>query len=1201
MAKKNLLVAFGLMGIALSANAQKVVSVGFESGEKTYTTPWALTPGGTFGDWVNKQDQDNWDEKCTDAPHSGEYCMMLDNTNPVIENQFLGNSWDRGFKIGRIPLKDNTPYRVSFWVRAEPAWYNNTTGGDISTRVKSSLSIGREYFDNELISPSGVSYNYNFANNMTGEWTRLSYVTFNTNKALLDARALQRYGENDVYVSDDAAHGAGTLVGNGAQGFEENSYFLIINCYDPTIYYIDDIVVEENVAVAGTYFYEDKVQIDLGYPTNITTLARENRGSVVLDPSCIKITVNGEEQPVEFLEGKEDGYIYAFFEGGSTAAYNADVKVEFTPSADCPIMYSTDKRPSADVESDMVILGFTGETAQYNENIPDVVPSAFQAPELVSSTPESDSFDLESLSEVSATFSTTLDITSTSAILYLNGIPTDLSNNMTLSEDLKTINVKLPANLADGDYTLAFENLMSDMGMESYIAQKVNFSIGIDNTMVESEDIYCPDFDAVQNGTFPVGWIASDNGNIHQYGLTANGEVVNYDWGGNTGGGGPRMFGDFTGGGFSKALYWRSLDGAGTCTLTYGEQVKDWILADGSVDPNMDPELGLYLEPKKYSIDFLMCAWKYQDGLFYDSSKGEVDNNNQNGYQYPKFNFTVEDLNGKVFARFDNVEAKPCVNNGRTLNGKPTRSNTDFTIDQPGYYMLKFTGFGSVELLMANCKLITMPSKASYYKQELQKAIDEAELVWLENSDEMYDGETCKALVAETEAAKAAIKNAVYHSAREIEDEIANLQALSNALVTRRNNIDSYNESIEAASAKVEDIKASKYINANGVKDAIANVEKYQAINPTTLSDAELAEAVPAVKAAANALANLEACTDLLTWGIYKAAQTAEKVGTNIANVDWTSAVSDDRAIADVINKANKLRVLQILAENAEIPAQYLTKVNERDEVIDDEETGNVICDFEGIELTGVVQNPKFYRVLGDNGVPGWTIAQTTEDNTVNIGFNAEASDANPVVDAQINIYGNADYDFSQVISNLPAGIYNVQFMTRTPLVGPKTFEGDETLYTFYYNAQDENGVWDKYIYAKSGEKETVEPYTGASGLTPTYIKNIEVGADGTIAIGAHEHYVSGKAMKHEDNTPQDFWTGTSYVDDVHVYLVAPLAGFDYKAAAEAEAVAIENAIANIPTVSAIYNVAGQQTNKLAKGVNIIKMSDNSVRKVVIK
>ena len=1143
MKKINLLMAAGLMASASVQAQTTIASVGFEASDSKYTTETAYTPGGTYGNWVNRQEGDVWNEQYADETHSGEFAFQMQN-----DPEHAGARWERGFVIGNLPLKDNTPYRVTFWVK-----------GPQGASVKSSINIGHEYCDKAIGTASGKEYLYDYVGGLNGEWQKFSYVTYFTNKADQDA-----YAEN--YADKEDPNGNKPMPAGSP--FPEE-YNVIINCYNGGEYILDDIKIEEGVTFNQATFVADIVKLDFGYPTNIADLAKANDGVLSLDPSCVSVTADGEPVDVLYVEGNADGFLYAFL--SEELDDDAKVVVSFTPAADCPILYTDDQRPSADVESDLKVFGFSGEVAELDYNI-DALPSAWSPASMVSSVPENESFELDAdaLKNIAVTFNKEVSIDYAGAMLqYSNNFgpqEIDLNEGLSLSDDRKTINVTVP-KLDDGEYTLVLTGVTNSYGIDCEGEQTVTFAVGKDTDTSTSETVYASDFDNDMTDGIPPGWVTYNEAGFHIYGFNdeERTQQYNYGWGGKPGGGGARLYAGFSGD-FNKAMYWGSR-GTNDGYAEYGSQVKDWILEGGEIDPEMPDDIALKLEARKYQVSFVMAAWK-----------GE-----------PVFRFTLEDLEGNVYARFNDFVATPNMN-GNT--GKVTGSlkcTTDFTVPQAGYYVLRFAAQDAQwqEFLLANVKVITMPSKAAYWKQQLAAAVEPAKAVLETAAEECYDGATKTALkevIAEAQAGG-------FTSPSEVEAEIEKLKEASAKMQARIQNHDNFQVSLLAAIAAYGDIEATKYENVDVAKTAKALIDQYENVDPSTLSDEVLADVAPALVSTASKLGNVKTCTDLLTWGIYKARQTYEIIGTDDAAAYDAAAnvVSDDREVADAINNANKLRVLQILAEG-DIPDAYLTKLNAQGQVADESED----VDFAGIELTGCVQNPKFYRVLGDDGVPGWTITPGSDETNLNIGFNTSATEENYVVDAQINIYGNADYDFSQILSDVPAGIYNVQIYTRTPLVD-KTADFQKI---FYYNAQnDDTKVWDKFIYAQGQDDQVVEPYTGASGLTSTVIKSIAVDDNGMV-IGAHEHYVSGKAEKHEDNTPQDFWTGTTYVDDVHIYLVAPLPGYNYANAAEDMATSIENieTAATSKKADATYNLAGQRVDASYKGI-IIKNG----KKVLVK
>lgn len=1186
-----------------------IASVSFEPGDSKYTTEDALTPGGTYGDWVNVKDGDYWDEQCNGDQVTGEYSLRAEN-DPTVE----GYSWDRGFKIGNLPIKENTPYRVSFWIKADESSYIDENGAEKNTALTAWLSKGMENYDKSFSSPSGRNYGVQMTSGLTGEWQRISFVSYYANAAVLDnIIANQEWVGNSVFPESMGGDGTQTYA-QYFGGHLPEKYFVVVNMYSPVSYMLDDLKVEEGVTFNEATFSGNVVKLDFGYPTNIAALAKANKGAVSLPVECASVTQNGTPLTVEFVEGKEDGFLYVFLTEDVLFEEADEVKVSFTPAADCPIIYSTDARPSSDVESEMKVLGFADEKAWSVEEI-NVFPSAWTPAKLVSSTPENESFeiDVETFNKISLTFDKAVDLTYASAMLEKNGVFTNLTKAMTLSEDGKTINIAV-SGLGDGEYELTVGGVVNTFGVDCEGDIVLTFALGKDADTSVSESVYSTNetFAATADGTFPVGWVADDNGTIHQYGLTETGEVWNYNWGGNmqaiTGtGGGTRAMAGYSGDLNGGAIYWRNFNGSNTLgTLTFGEQVKDYMLADGTLDPAMPEGLSLYLDARKYQITIRMCAWKNLNG-----NKDKFNEENA-----PKYSFTLEDLEGNVYARFDDVIAMPNLNgNGAANTADPsnytdknvtnvTRSQTDFTVDKAGYYVLRFsTTQPSAELFLGGVDLITMPSKAAYWKQQLAAAIEEAKPAMDAAYGTDYDGDTKTAFSAALAKAEAG----GFNTPSAITAVINELKDLAAKLTTRVNNIDDYTIYVIEGSTTYESL-AEKYLASQVAVDAKKVLDQYAAINPSTLSDEELSEAVPLLQKTVNAINNLEANAGLLTWGITKGIETYNKLATqNEAALNAAvAAATDDRAVANNLNAANKLRVLQILANelvNGQIPEAYLTKVNEREEYDEyDEPTGNMICDVIGIELTGCVQNPKFYREYGVDGIPGWALEAGSDSTTLNIAYGGTAPSVDtPVTDMEINIYGNADYNLYQTLENLPAGIYTIKFSTRTPLVDKTADYGK----IFYYNAQnDETGEWDKYIYAGSA----VEPYKGGSWgygneSNNTMIENVQVGEDGTLLIGAREHYSSGKAEKHEDNTPQSFWTGTTMCDNVRIFLVAPLEGYDYAQAAkdmEVSIDAVENE-ADAKVITGIYNINGAQVSSIQKGVNLVKFSDGSVKKVLVK
>lgn len=1161
------------------ANAQ-VVKLGFESSDTKFTTEDALTPGGTFGDWVNVKGGDTWIENADDV-HSGEFAFHAINE----DDGSTYYSWDRGFKLGDLPLKAHTPYRVSFWIKADPG-----------SKFASHLGVGVENFDKEIVTTKNSNFNLGDNDhpnvvNFTGDWQHVSYVAYVTDMDAENANIASWQG-GDIYPERLGGDGIETYSTHFGGKFPER-YFLVFNMFGGNSEYaLDDITIEE-ASFNTIAFNYNFVKIDFGYPTNIAALAKASAdGFAHFDPSCVTVTVNDEVLPVRLLEGHQDGFLYAFLDDDDMELSGED-KVVVTLTTPADIVYNTDKRPAdfADGDAAMTAVSFTNEIGYFDENL-DVWSSEFTAPKLIAAVPENESFELsaDEFKEVRLTFDKEIDLTIASAVLKTQMGTQDLSNKMFVADDMCTLVITMPA-LADGEYVIEVANVANKVGIADELNTiKLTYQIGEDTTGGTSETIYASDFDNDMVGGVPPGWLTKavdvdESGEVftetvHEYGFNANGSQYNYNWGAQNdwggGSGGPRLYEGFSGD-FNRALYWcsRSTD---LGYASYGELVLDYLDTSGNLSPDMPDYIKpLELVAGKYQVSFNMAAWKGT----------------------PKFKFTLEDLKGNVVANFTDYLAAPNMN-GAT--GKVTGSTycvADFTVDTKGYYIMKFAADQATwqEFLLANVKLISMPSKAAYWKQQLAAAVEPAKLALENAADAAYDCETKTKLAAEIEKAE----TTKFHQPSDVQAEIALLNSLAAALNARVSNINNYDAAVANLGTGLETI-AEQYKTTEEYINGCALYAQYKDVKAQSLSDEELATVVPQLTAAADQLTKAAGYADILAWRGKEAVKTAIAVGIaeNEKTAILNNAVTDETATINSLNGDIKGKLYELIAANGnKLPENLCTELtyigaeaSDPEEAAYDEATDSYPVAVRGIEITSFINNPHLYRVNNVEGIPAWTIIPGAEDHALAIGYNVSPDANNRVVDPQIQIYGESDYDVSQLLENLPAGIYSFVLGTRTPCVD-KTSEFEKI---FYYNAQnDETGIWDKFIYINNGTDEAVAPFNGKVGLgypERTFAKNIKA-VDGKLTVGAHEHYTSGKAEKHEDNTPQSFWTGTTYIDNARLFLVDVDPDFDYATAATGiEAVNTAKVIKN----GAIYNLAGQKVDATFKGV-VIMNGKKSLRK----
>ena len=360
MRKKNFLMLLGLAGFGLTAQAQVVATLGFEDGDQFYHHKDSTQFADFYGDHINLQPGDVWNEKCEETC-SGKYALEANNSNTV-----QGSQWHRGLKLRYLPIEEGKSYRVSFWVKADQTFTMADGGDPINTAIKSSLSIGREHLEAPLMSQSGAQYYYDWRDGiMTGDWRRLSFVAYNSGKAVQD-KFFDQFDDNikDIIVNDPEDPSKNdTIWWKGDDTSFPDTYFLTINMYNPGRYLLDDIKIEEATMAGCTYNY-DAIKVDFGYPTNAAQLASASTDPIgvhLLPNSYVKVTNGEEEMEVASVELKKDGYMYIFMANEIAEDESANIKVSFTPDADCPLIYTTDQRPSMDVTSEMKVLPFTSD------------------------------------------------------------------------------------------------------------------------------------------------------------------------------------------------------------------------------------------------------------------------------------------------------------------------------------------------------------------------------------------------------------------------------------------------------------------------------------------------------------------------------------------------------------------------------------------------------------------------------------------------------------------------------------------------------------------------------------------------------------------------------------------------------------------------------------------------------------------------
>lgn len=214
------------------------------------------------------------------------------------------------------------------------------------------------------------------------------------------------------------------------------------------------------------------------------------------------------------------------------------------------------------------------------------------------------------------------------------------------------------------------------------------------------------------------------------------------------------------------------------------------------------------------------------------------------------------------------------------------------------------------------------------------------------------------------------------------------------------------------------------------------------------------------------------------------------------------------------------------------------------------------------VDYTAKVQYPSF-----DGGAEGWI-----NDGWATCGLNSWNFGDGVVFDAQyLNLWNTSNARVYQTIQNLPAGAYVLQISAYVEVEGFQVYANDD--YLDVKVGQNENGA--PFIYSNTAD---AEPYDATIWRGNIYRIATVVGEDGTLEIGAR-NVSGGECWGVLDNVKLTYYGNES---------------------------AIVTEIAEVATPAksspaAIYTLSGTKVSALQRGINIVKMHDGTVRKVLVK
>ena len=508
---KNLLSLSVMLSCGLVTQAQQVFQEPFDAEQTKAASDVA------FYEFINQEEGDDW--KISDGGFKGKALFLNNDAGTPNDNA----TWRRAVKFRNLPLQEGKSYRLTYYLK----------GSVSSAKARVSLMQGVENADIPVGSQADIT-------NIGSEFTKYSHVYYFKSKAEQDAEYDKQCASKEAY--------------NAAN---KDKYFASFNIYNPGEFFLDEVTLEEAV-IAGASYNGDVICVDLGHPTNASTLAAQKAsGNYLLDNSTTTVTVNGKAVDILTVELRKDGKLYIFL---ADAVNSGEVKVTF-------------KNPDGLIKCNdgFELTEFT-ETAELNSEFNkdgEIYSDIYTEPALESVTPLDGSFALESkdLKTITLTFdkkvfakgeSVPKATLSTGAELTLKTTE-ETSNTLTFEYN--------GPELAKGTYSIKVENIVSDQSTPAndivltYEIGKINlakteYTEIVDKTVADCENVV------------PLGWKLYNGAED----IRENGTEYSS---------GPRGF-NFTGSTVPAAMYFRS--GLGNSEIGSAEITEPVTIPAGEVE-----------------------------------------------------------------------------------------------------------------------------------------------------------------------------------------------------------------------------------------------------------------------------------------------------------------------------------------------------------------------------------------------------------------------------------------------------------------------------------------------------------------------------------------------------------------------------------------------------------------------------------------
>ena len=757
-------------------------------------------------------------------------------------------------------------------------------------------------------------------------------------------------------------------------------------------YYFDNIVFEvfresTPISLIKTIYGSDVVRIDFGKETNLKDLVKAAGGERLVYPDdIVKIIVNGTPSTIMSIEGRPDGYLYAFIDENYPEGEGEDVvSVSFTNPEDAAhqIIFTSGKYEGEPVPN------FTDIIGEYDWEVGagEYYSYLYATPAIESADPEDGSFNLpEDLKEFKFTFDHELDCKALVAKLEGETLTKNPAEGFSKSITL----TRTGTNALKGVRTLTLSNVKGekDLGEVGEYALKLSFGpIDIDPNDQPKDMI--PDYMAnTNNGGIPEGYV-----------VVFGSEERTSE---NTYGSGSRMFDFAAGGDFTKALYFRE------GTVTYG-----------TVENH---ELPL-VAGKAYNIHFNSAMWK----------------DNGTTMTFDILNDAEESVLNQTITNTPNVNG----NTGAAVNNT-TSTDIKFIPDADGNYFLRWTSSGFVEVLLANVSMKYVPDVLGIEETTLlATALENAKATLEGNSDSRYDGPAYDALAAKIKE----YDGVTLTAPSKFRAAAAELDAASQAMKDHRALCDTYDPLPDQAQTIIDNNAEKKFAKTPEYGELKTILAKYGTKQVVTVIDPDTQEEVEEERVVAKELkdnAELQAAVtelqDIISFTTAMFTEGASRTGmTGYAVLLERTRVGIETAKALGVPETDDVlvRASEIFRDSNGMATELKTVIKKAlyEKLMNgenifgngyNEETGE--DDSKSYDMTVFVKNPNIYKLKASNNdysqenVPGWTIV---DGKGLTTGWTQVGSDKIPA-DAMVSNWGGS-FTVFQTIDDLPAGIYTLR------------------------------------------------------------------------------------------------------------------------------------------------------------------------------